>query len=193
MMGGVPFYPSSSQASAVEQGPLPLGASIEEARAFMRMGAGIDDAVLAGLVRSATAVCEQFVNHAIVARAVQQVLAINADWQRLALCPVSAITSVQGVPAEGSAFIFPVTDYAIDIDSGGNGWVRVINQGAAGRMRVAYSAGMVASEGEVPDALRQGIIMLAAHLHRARDGDDANAPPAAISALWQPWRRMRLS
>ncbi|MEQ1510525.1 MAG: hypothetical protein ABL909_09035, partial [Sphingopyxis sp.] len=61
-----------------------------------------------------------------------------------------------------------------------------------GRVRVTYRAGSAASAGEVPDVLRQGIIMAAAQLHRARDGEGDGLVPAA-SALWKPYRRMRLS
>lgn len=179
--------------SVAGHAPTPLAATIEEARAYLRMGAGVDDAVLAGLVRSATATCEQFIGAAIVARSVEEALAISGDWQRLSCPPVRSITAVAGVPAEGSAFSFAVTDYAIDIDPQGIGWVRIINRGSAGRMRVSYAAGMVASAGEVPDALRQGVIILTGQLHRLRDGDEAAVLPATVAALWQPWRRMRLS
>lgn len=176
-----------------DAGALPLGATIAEARAYLRMGAGWDDAVLAGLLRSATAQCEQFTGLPLVARDVRETLPITGAWQRLALFPVSAISLVEGVPATSAAFAFGIADYAIDLDCNGAGWVKVARQGAAGRMRVAYRAGMAASAGEVPDALRQGIIGQAAHLHRARDGEGDGAVPAAVIALWQPFRRMRLS
>ena len=92
----------------------------------------------------------------------------------------------------GWNFPLPVASYAIDIDPSGNGWVRVSQPGAAGRMRVTYAAGMAADAAQVPDVLRQGIIMLAAHLHRERDRDVPLDPPAAVAALWRPWRRMRI-
>lgn len=40
------------------------------------------------------------------------------------------------------------------------------------------------------EPLRQGIVRLVAHMHLHRDGDQS--PPAAVAALWRPWRRMRL-
>ncbi|MEQ1687013.1 MAG: hypothetical protein ABL874_00385 [Sphingopyxis sp.] len=180
--------------SGVEQGPLPIAATMAEARAFLRMGAGVDDAVLAGLLRSTTALCEQTIGTALVSREVRETLPITGAWQRLSLFPVTAITSLEGIPAEGALFAFAVTDYAIDIDSNGAGWVKIARQGAAGRVRITYRAGLAASAGEVPDSLRQGIIMAAAQLHRLRDGDSENggAVPVEARALWQPYRRMRL-
>lgn len=179
--------------SRVDQGALPIAATIAEARAFMRMGAGVDDAVLAGLLRSATAMCEQHTGLALVNREVRETQGIKGDWQRLSLFPVSTIALVEGLPAEGAAFSLAISDYAIDIDSNGAGWVKVSRQGAAGRMRVTYRAGSAPSAGEVPDVLRQSIVMMAAQLHRTRDGEGDVAVPSSVMALWQPYRRMRLS
>jgi uncharacterized phiE125 gp8 family phage protein len=180
--------------AVVETGPLPLAAGIDEAREFARLGAGIDDVMLAAMVRSATSICEQFIGQALVSRSMTETVNIRVgEWLRLARSPVSAISAVVGVPAEGAAFALPVGHYAIDIDAGGDGWVRVSEPGIAGRMRVTYQAGMVASAGLVPDALRQGVVMLSAHLLRERDRDVPSEPPAAVAALWRPWRRIRLS
>lgn len=41
-------------------------------------------------------------------------------------------------------------------------------------------------------ALRHGIVRLAAHHYRERDNGPAAALPAAIAALWRPWRMVRL-
>ena len=46
--------------------------------------------------------------------------------------------------------------------------------------------------GDVPPALNEGILRCAAHLYRARETDDGSAPPAAVAALWRPWRMLRL-
>ncbi len=45
----------------------------------------------------------------------------------------------------------------------------------------------------VPAPLRQGVVRLAGHLHAHRDETDAAGPPAAVTALWRPFRRMRLA
>lgn len=43
---------------------------------------------------------------------------------------------------------------------------------------------------EVSPPLREGIIRFAGHLYRERDG--GGTPPAAVAALWRPWRELRL-
>lgn len=173
--------------------PVPIAVPIDEARAFVRLEAGQEDALLAAMLRSATSLCEQFVGHALVRRDVIDMLAISGGWQRLGQSPVAAITGVEGVPAEGAAFTLPVASYAIDIDTRGDGWVQVATPGAAGRVRVQYRAGMADSAGQVPEPLRQGILALAAHLYRDRDRETAGAVPAAVAALWRPWRRVRIA
>ncbi len=173
--------------------PVPLAAGIEETRAYLRMGAAVDDAVIAGLLRAATVLCEDFTGLALVARAVVERLPAHSAWQKLALTPVRTIDMVTGLPAEGSGFALATDARETQIDANGDGWVRVTRPGAAGRVEIAYQAGLSDDAGSVPDALRQGIVMLCAHLHRMRDGEGGSAPPAAVTALWRPWRRVRLS
>ncbi|MFA6218944.1 MAG: head-tail connector protein [Erythrobacter sp.] len=45
---------------------------------------------------------------------------------------------------------------------------------------------------ELDEALRHGLIRFAAHQYRERDGGDASALPAAVAALWRPYRMVRL-
>jgi len=62
-----------------------------------------------------------------------------------------------------------------------------------GRMAVRFTAGMAATWSGLPESLRQGILRLAAHHYSMRSNEAAeSAPPAAVAALWRPWRRLRL-
>lgn len=166
--------------------------TIDEAKAYLRIEGEAEDAALAGLVRAATGLCEGFTGQALIAREVRETIPASSEWRRLARTPVRVISAVEGLPAEGSAFALPVDAYAIDIDANGDGWARVIRQGAAGRAIVTYEAGMAAEWNGVPEPVRQGIVRLVAHLFTHRDAADGAGPPAAVAALWRPWRRMRL-
>jgi hypothetical protein len=42
----------------------------------------------------------------------------------------------------------------------------------------------------LPAPVMQGVVLLAAHLFEHRDA--SAAPPAAVAALWRPYRRLRL-
>ena len=59
-------------------------------------------------------------------------------------------------------------------------------------MLVRYGAGRAHDWNGVPEPLRHGIVRMAAHLYTHRDGEDGGAPPAAVTALWLPYRRLRL-
>nr|WP_241769333.1 head-tail connector protein [Sphingomonas melonis] len=96
----------------------------------------------------------------------------RAGWQRLAAMPVRGIIGGSGL--------------GIDIDAGGVGWVKV----DGGETLVRYSAGLAAAWEALPEAVMQGVVLLAAHLFERRDGEAM--PPAAVAALWRPYRRMRL-
>ena len=173
--------------------PERLPVSLAEAKAWMRLTLSDDDALIAALIRTACDLCEAFIGQLLIAREVIEVQPIRTgEWQRLAHGPVASITSIEGLPAEGAPFAFPVADYAIDIDALGDGFVRVTQPGAAGRLRVTYQAGLGGDANAVPETVRQGLLRLVAHLYAARDDARDAAPPPAVTALWHPFRKVRL-
>jgi uncharacterized phiE125 gp8 family phage protein len=166
--------------------------TMSEAQAYVRIETGEEEAVLAGLIRTASAVCEEFLNQVVIARDFQIEVPASTSWERLPLTPVRAITAVEGVDAAGAVVVLPATSFAVDIDSSGDGWTRLCQAVDSSRLRVSGNAGIAASENEVPEPIRQGVLRLVAHLFTSRDGPGGD-PPAAVTALWRPYRRMRLS
>jgi uncharacterized phiE125 gp8 family phage protein len=164
--------------------------SMAEAQAYARVETGEEEALLAGLVRTASALCETFTGQVLVARPFEEVLQPGGGWQRLALTPVRAIEEVAVLAAGGSAAPLATGEYEMDIDSRGDGWVRVASGDQ--KVRVRGEAGLASEPNGVPEPLRQGILRLIAHLFAARDGSGGE-PPAAVTALWRPYRRMRLA
>lgn len=142
------------------------------ARDHLRVTGTAEDMVIDRLAESALALAEAYTGSAIVARPHEAMMAAASEWRPLPVAPVTAITAVA-----------PIT--AIDIDATGTGWVRMA---AAGPVR--FVAGLAASWDAVPPPVAQGIVLLVAHLFDTRTA--AAAPPAAVGALWRPWRRMRL-
>ncbi len=159
------------------------------ARALLRVESG-EDLVLARLAQTALLLAEAFLGAAVIGRPFEDVVTSAAGWQRLVVAPVSVIAGVTGLPAEGAPFVLAVGAYAVDIDADGVGWVRILAAGSAGRVAVAYSAGLALGFEAVPAPIAQGVAMLVAHLFDHRESDVA--PPAAVAALWRPYRRMRL-
>jgi uncharacterized phiE125 gp8 family phage protein len=167
--------------------PAVVPVALDEAKAFLRIDDDREDALIAGFIRSATALAEAFTGQCLIVRDVAGGVAAKRTWQRLAVAPVVAITGIAtgGIPLPGTAF-------ETDIDLAGNGWVRLVAPDPATTPVVTYSAGLAADWNGIPEPLRLGIVRLVSHFHAHRDAPDAGGTPAAVAALWRPWRRMRL-
>ena len=168
--------------------------AVADAKAYLRIDGDGEDALLATLVGAAIGLCERFTGLAPISAARSDTVpACSPEWQRLPASPVSAIISVQTLDAAGVATVLPTDGYAIDIDASGDGWVRLTAPPAGSRLLVGYTAGLAADWPSLAAPLRQGVIRLVAHLYAHRDAADDAGPPAAVAALWRPFRRMRLA
>lgn len=170
-------------------------AALAELKDWLGIASLADDPQLSGLLRTAIAHCEDFTGLMPLEQVCEEVLPVCSGWQSLTSRPVQAITQVLGIPAEGARFALPAEAYAIDLSADGTGRVRIISPGSAGRVAVRHTAGLASAWTALPEALRHGILRLAASQYRAREADGlaAAVPPAAVAALWRPWRRMKLA
>jgi len=162
-----------------------IAAAVAAVRAYLRVEGSAEQALLERVAASAVALGEAFTGCVFVRRAVEERVALATGWAALAEQPVAAISAVLG--ADGMAL--PVADYAFDIDAASRGWVRLT--GAAQPVTVRYSAGLAETWDALDAPLAQGCVLLAAHLFEARDAKAM--PPAAVAALWRPYRRIRLA
>ena len=174
----------------------PGAAALAEAKAYLRVVGTDEDAAIARMTAAAAELCERFTGQALLARAFTETLAAGAStglgrgvWTQLAATPVASIDSVEAIAADMAATPIPPDRYAIDIDACGHGWIRLASSDAV-RVRVAYQAGLAADWAALPDALRQGMMRLVAHLFTHRDAAAGASPPASVTALWRPWRRL---
>ena len=166
--------------------------SMSEAQAFLRIETGEEEALLAGLIRTASAVCESFLNQVVIAREFAVDLPASSAWERLSVAPVRSIARVEAIEDNGTAVAMLPGEYAVDIDADWIGGVRVASASAVRRVRVNGSAGMADEPNGVPEPIRHGVLRLVGHLFASRDGSDG-APPAAVTALWRPYRKARLA
>lgn len=181
-------------ATSVVPGDLPV--NLDEARSWLRLGATIDDAVVAQLVRAATNICEAFIGQWLIVRAAEETVPLDGGTIPLGARPVVAVDAVTLLQPDGGETMLGDgapgdAGYRASIARDGTASIAIHDPGEAVRARIGYRAGMAAGANGIPEAIRQGIVRMTQHLHEARDGGGA-APPAAIAALWQPWRRMTL-
>lgn len=168
------------------------GTALDELKQWLAISISGEDALLTALLRTGLEMCEAFTGTMPLECLCEEQLPASGEWQRLATLPVQSITGVDAIPAEGARYALAPDDYAIDLEADGAGLVRAIRQGNAGRIAVRFTAGLAPDWGSLPESLRHGIIRLAAHHYREREGTPGVSPPAAVAALWHPWRQVRL-
>lgn len=168
--------------------------ALDALKSWLAISSSAEDEALAAQLRAALEICEAFTGLMPLEAECEELLpATPSSWQGLATRPVQAITLAEGIPADGPRYALAADAFAVELDADGGARFRLLRQGAAGRIAVTFTAGLAGEWSELPEALRQGAIRLAAHQYRSRDGEDDSAyPPAAIAALWRPWRRRRL-
>jgi uncharacterized phiE125 gp8 family phage protein len=182
---------------AQETAPPPISsAALAELKAHLGLSLSQDDAVLSGYLRAALSLCEAFTGKALLQRAVTHKLVMHHAAQSLPYMPVIAITSVSKTTANGMKTALPVASYSIDIDDRQKACVTLLGPlpilDGGEHVVAQYSVGLASQWTYLPDALRQGIIMLAAHFYNQPRNAQTH-PPAAVTALWRPWRHLRVA
>jgi len=174
--------------------PVPPSAALAELKQWLGITVAADDAVLTALLAASLTVCEGFTGLMPIEAECEEVLPAIPGWQGLTTRPVLAITAVEAVAADSTRTLLAADDYDIDLGADGSGRVGLAAGLGVNRVAVRFTAGLAPDWDALPDPLRHGVLRLAAHQHRARDGDGAAPlPPASVAALWRPWRRLRVA
>jgi len=171
--------------------PLPDDA-VDDVKAYLRIDAPDEDALLASLIATAVSRAESFCGQMLIQRNVVERVPARREWQRLSELPVVAIAQVDGVTGTLTTPLAPV-QFAVDIDGDGRGWVRVTDPAVQGLVEAHYAAGLASSWDSLPEALRHAVVRLVAYLYTSRDAAVDSGPPTVVAALLRPYRRMRLS
>jgi uncharacterized phiE125 gp8 family phage protein len=171
-------------AISLEAGAMVVG--LAECKAALRLERDDEDAVIAGHIRTAMALCEAFTGLWLIEREGEQRLAGDLAWQRLLAAPVVVVSGVFAGPAA-----LP-DGWEAEVTSDAAGWVRLTRKPDT-PVVVRFRAGLASDWNGVPEPLRAGIVRLVSHFFTHRDAADAGPPPAAVAALWRPWRRLALA
>lgn len=179
---------------AIVTPPVLSPAALAELKDWLAVTTDTDDTPLSGLLRAALDSFEAFTGIMPLAAQCEEVLAACPDWQTLATRPVLAVGAVETIAADDARTLLPVQDYTVALDADGAARLRLGRPADTGRIAVRFTAGLAAGWEDLPAGLRHGAIRLAAHGWRQRDADALGSlPPAAVAALWRPWRRTCLA
>jgi len=180
----------------VEGGPLAV--SLAEARAWLRLGPADEYGVVTALIRAATNMCEMMTGQLLIVREVSEERPLRSGWLRLARQPVRSVVDVTVRDDAGLPAVLARAAWELRADGDGGVAVAVLDDGAGQSVMVRYRAGLATDAAAVPDALKQGMLRMIQHLYAARDSEKLGgvadvAMPNIVTALWTPWRRVRLA
>ena len=186
--------------------------SLEEAKSWLRLDSGDEDAIVTALVASARAAVEAATSKLLVMQTWRLVL---DEWPRVAtgfcsvappgsamltipLGPVASITAIRIYDASGTPQVVSPATYALR-GAPDDRWIDFIAAPPSpSRTRAGIEIDIVAGFGapaDVPQPLRQAILMLVARLYENR-GDGMEPAPehlrGAVHSLIAPFRRPRL-
>ncbi|MCU0946771.1 MAG: phage head-tail connector protein [Porphyrobacter sp.] len=170
-------------------------AGLAELKQWLGISRNTEDALLAGLLRTALELCEAFTGQAPLAQLVEERVPVHRGLQLLTSRPVREIAAVEVIAADGTRSALTPLDYAAEVAACGTASFRLLVTVEGRALAVRMMVGIASEWASLPPALRQGIIRLAAHYYRDRDAGGERSPvppPVSVTALWQPWRLMRL-
>jgi len=167
----------------------PQVAALDELKAFLRVETAIEDALLQGFLRAATAAAEAFLGEALVRRECEDLLDPQAGPLRLAARPVREVLLVERLGGERPGPVEP-GDWSVCTDRRGRS--RLELDPAGGRVRAVYSAGLADDWNGVPEPVRLAVLRAAAHAFANRDDPDGGAFPPAFGDLLAQVRKPRL-
>ena len=202
--------------------PANLPLSLNELKLQLRLedAQSDEDALLLGLLRSAVEACELFTGRALIT---QSWTVFFDDWPgehglplhegyregavqedpptavALPKPPLQSVTHVKTYDDNDLATTWPAGNYFVDTAGEPGRIVPRVGQSlptatrAANAIEIQFVAGYGDDPGDVPEAIRQGLLMLSAHLYENRgDGMDKAAKESGVARLWRPYRVLRL-
>lgn len=170
------------------------GEALTDLKAWLAITTAPDEPALIQLLRASLDLCEGFTGILPLASTCEERLTATTCWQNLRTRPVHAITKLEALSVSGLRSLVDPAHYELDFEHNGRGRVRMLALPATSRIVVTFAAGLAPNWAALPEGLRHGILRLAAHNYRERDASSSTAqPPAAVTALWRPYRELRLA
>jgi uncharacterized phiE125 gp8 family phage protein len=163
----------------------PEAARIEELKQWLRIEDGREEPLLHQLLRAATEVVESHLGFLLIQRELEWAGRLCDGAVRLAGGPVQSLVSVtvEGTDEALAARIEP---------GAGAGAIVIVDGGADTSVRIRYVAGSASDWNGLPEAVRLGVLRLAAHMYAHRDADDDVGIPIAVIRLLAPFRIRRM-
>lgn len=176
----------------IVQPPAPGAAALAELKHWLAITRPDEDQTLVRLLDASLTICEAFTGKTPLRQTVEEIVPLTGCWQELVSRPVRVVTAAAVVAADGTRV--PVTNLAEALEwrISGSACIRTRQPLDGDSLAVQLDVGIATDWTGLPPPLRQGIIRLAAHHFRDREGKASATPPASVTALWRPWREVRI-
>ena len=176
--------------------------STSEAKSHLRVDTTADDTYIGTLITVARQNVESHLRRALISQTWEVVLdAFPAGVIRLPKPPLAWVTSIKYTDDEGNESTYSSANYVVDTDTepgrvvlkSGQTWPAV-TLAAANGVRVRYVAGYGAAGSNVPQAIRQAILLVIGSLYENREdvlvaqGVSIGVLPFGVVALLAPYR-----
>ena len=177
--------------------------TLDEVKAHVRIDGTTEDALLQSLILTSRLHIEAALGLALMTQSWRMVL---DQWPedgvvKLPLAPVQFVSVVRVLSSDGTPTVVDAASYGLDtsgrparLAANAGVWVTP-GKGFAG-IEIDFVAGFGATAGDVPEPVRQALLLLVAHWYEHRDpieiGKPATAVPHAVSRLLNPYRAVRL-
>ncbi len=190
-------------ALVMTSGPALEPVTVAEAKAHLRIDHSAEDILISSLILTSRLHIETALGIALIAQGWRY---LRDRWPAsaavgLPLRPLIAVDEIRVHRADGSPTVVPASEYVVDA---ARAEPRVVRHGASwpvpGRathgIAIDFTAGFGAAAADVPQPIRQALLMLTAHWYEHRStieiGSEATVIPLGISELLMPYRRKRL-
>lgn len=183
--------------------------TLAEVRDHTRVTASGDDAGLLALIVAARLSCEAFIGRALVSQVhALKLRAFPAGTIRIPMPPLISLDSVNYLDTAGVSTLWaaslyqvsgahptpPVTPFATAalLTPVEGGTYPSTQAGTFDTVTIQFTAGYGIAGSDVPEPLRQGMMMLVAHLYDNRGvidiGNIVNELPISMEWLWMPYK-----
>jgi uncharacterized phiE125 gp8 family phage protein len=177
----------------IVQPPVTGAPALAELKHWLGISRPDDDAALTGLLQTSLTICEAFTGKTPLLQVVEETIALVSGWQELVSRPVRALNAAALMAADGSRSPLAVLDDALEWRIAGSACVQLRRPFEGQGIALQLTVGIADDWDGLPPPIKQGIIRLAAHHYRDRDSKAGAVPPASVTALWRPWRSVRLA
>lgn len=177
----------------IVQPPVAGAPALAELKHWLGINRDNEDEALMSMLDTSLTICEAFTGKAPLRQTVEEIIPLSCSWRELASRPVIDIAGASQIAVDGTRQAITPLAEVIEWRIAGSACVR-LRQPLEGRgLALQLVVGIAGEWDSVPPPLRHGIIRLAAHHFRDREGKSAAVPPASVTALWRPWREVRLA